>query len=158
MSALPSHIKTTHLSPVEAAKRIRTALKAAFPGVKFSVRAESFSQGHAVQVTYTDGPALPQVEAIAEHYGSRSFNGADDSTTFIPGEDLMLTSEGLVQRCYGGFIHVQRNLSDAARYAIGFNPDLPTWHDSQPWPWMYENVDLRDLRSVRAQMDAESAS
>lgn len=63
---------------VVAAKNIRAELKAAYPGVKFSVRVERFSMGNAIRVGWTDGPNTAQVEAITYKYKAGSFNGMED--------------------------------------------------------------------------------
>ena len=63
---------------VIAAKNIRAELKAAYPGVKFSVRTERFSMGNAIRVGWTDGPNTAQVEAIINKYKAGSFNGMED--------------------------------------------------------------------------------
>jgi len=51
-------------SVAKTAAEIRGALKKAFPGVKFSVRAESFSMGSAVRIAWVDGPTTKQVEKV----------------------------------------------------------------------------------------------
>lgn len=63
---------------VTAAKNIRAELKAAYPGIKFSVRTERFSMGNAIRVGWTDGPNTAQVEAITNKYKAGSFNGYED--------------------------------------------------------------------------------
>lgn len=141
-----------HMSAAQSAARIRADLKAAFPGTKFSVRSSTYSQGSSVNVSYVDGPALTAVEAIAEAYGSRGFDGSDDSTYWNKSEHAALTDAGIVSyRCYA-FVSVSRKLSDAAKVAIGFDLSRPTWEDGQPAPYTYKNVDLRDLAAVPALM------
>lgn len=63
-------------SKTTAAQDIRAALKAAFPGVKFSVRKESYS---SVRVTWTDGPPVAAVDAIADQWSAGTFDGMTDS-------------------------------------------------------------------------------
>lgn len=63
---------------VVAARNIRTELKRAFHGVKFSVRSESFSGGDAVRVSWIDGPTTEQVEKITAKYSGGSFDGMTD--------------------------------------------------------------------------------
>jgi hypothetical protein len=48
----------------ETARRIRAALKEAFPHVKFSVRSQSYSMGSSVSIGWTDGPIEKQVERV----------------------------------------------------------------------------------------------
>jgi hypothetical protein len=57
--------ETKYETVVETATKIRAALKAAFPGTKFSVRSDSFSMGSAVRIRWTDGPTEKQVEKVA---------------------------------------------------------------------------------------------
>lgn len=52
-----------------AGRNIRTELKRAFPGVKFSVRYDSFSGGDSYDVDWTDGPTAKQVRDIIDKYG-----------------------------------------------------------------------------------------
>ena len=141
----------------EAAKTIRGDLKRAFPDTKFSVRSSNFSQGHSVDVNYTDGPPLDAVEAIANHYGQRGFSGSDDSTYFVKGDHAALTSEGIIAKTYRGFVHVSRTLSQDALVAVGFDISRPRWDDNQPRPFSYNKIDLRDLATVPAQMEAQNA-
>jgi hypothetical protein len=58
--------ETKYETAAETAKKIRVALKAKFPSVKFSVRSDSYSMGSSVRVAWTDGPTAKQVEAIAQ--------------------------------------------------------------------------------------------
>lgn len=55
----------------EAAKRaaqVRASLKAGFPGVKFSVRSDSYSGGDSIRIEWTNGPAEEDVKAIAQKF------------------------------------------------------------------------------------------
>lgn len=65
-------------SYVVAAKNMRIELKAAFPGIKFSVQSKSYSGGCSITVYWTDGPTTKQVEAIIDRYSAGSFDGMDD--------------------------------------------------------------------------------
>lgn len=49
-------------------KNIRTELRRSFPGVKFSVRYESFSGNDAFSVRWEDGPTLAQVDKVVKKY------------------------------------------------------------------------------------------
>jgi len=57
-----------------AAINMRTELKRAFKGVKFSVRTDS----NCVRISWTDGVIKAQVEEIANKYKSGGFNGMED--------------------------------------------------------------------------------
>lgn len=61
-----------------AAAAIKAELKAAFPGIKFSVTSDSFSMGDSVHITWTDGPTSEEVKAISGKYQYGHFNGMED--------------------------------------------------------------------------------
>lgn len=61
-----------------AAKNMRIELKAAFPGVKFSVKSSRFSGGDSISVSWIDGPNGDQVDAIIDRYSAGSFDGMTD--------------------------------------------------------------------------------
>lgn len=62
----------------QAAKLIQSALKVAFPGMRFSVRSKSYSGGNSVTVSWTNGPAVEAVEAIANKFEAGTFDGMTD--------------------------------------------------------------------------------
>jgi len=57
---------------------IRGALKAAFPKTVFSVRGKSYSMGHSIDVSWTDGPTGKQVKPILDRFESKGFDGMTD--------------------------------------------------------------------------------
>jgi hypothetical protein len=57
---------------------LRIELKAAFPGVKFSIR----SDYNSVRIAWTDGPRTAEVEAITSKYSAGSFDGMTDSYNY----------------------------------------------------------------------------
>jgi hypothetical protein len=61
-----------------AAKLIRAELSAAFPFSTFTVKSRSFSMGNAVDIDWTDGPTVAQVEKITGKYQEGSFDGQQD--------------------------------------------------------------------------------
>lgn len=58
----------TYVPAKEVAKTLRTELKKAFPGCKFSVRCSGSSLHDSINVAWTDGPTEKQVEAIAKKH------------------------------------------------------------------------------------------
>lgn len=68
----------TYLTCSDTAKLLRTALKTAFPGVKFSVRSDTYSGGASIRVRWTDGPFTKDVDAIAQRYAGATFDGSID--------------------------------------------------------------------------------
>lgn len=59
-----------------AAVNLRAELKDIFPGVKFKVRSYGGGGGNSVSVSYSDGPPLVDVEAIANQYVGGDFDSA----------------------------------------------------------------------------------
>lgn len=90
-----------------AAKNIRIELKAAFPGVKFSVKSSRFSMGNSISVNWIDGPTGDQVSAIIGRYAAGSFNGM---------EDIYEYSRDAWKDAFGDakYVHASRELSDKA--------------------------------------------
>ena len=69
---------TKRFSCAETAKLIRTALKEAFPEIKFSVRSSVYSMGASIRVNWSDGPIVAQVEPVVKGFAGASFNGMED--------------------------------------------------------------------------------
>ena len=69
---------TKYLTCAETAKLVRAALKEAFPGVKFSVKSSTYAGGASINVAYTDGPSVSQVEGIAKAFQGAYFDGMTD--------------------------------------------------------------------------------
>lgn len=72
----------TYLSVAETAKLLRKALKAQFPGQKFSVRSKSYAGGASIRVSWTDGPSDEEVKAITDNYTGADFDGMIDLKTY----------------------------------------------------------------------------
>lgn len=142
-------IQAVSLTAAQAAKLIRADLKKAFPETKFSVRCSNFSQGSSVDVSYTDGPTTEAVEAMAQTYGRRGFDGSDDSTYYVSGEVAKFTAEGIIAPTYRGFVDVWRRFSDEAYKAMGFEsqqayfdlacrePHNPIFRDLKEWDFRF---------------------
>lgn len=69
---------------VAAAKNLRTQLRKAFPGVKFSVTTDRFAGGDSLRVSWTDGPAVDRISVIASQYKAGTFDGMTDSYDYQP--------------------------------------------------------------------------
>ena len=70
MKTLSSHAAT--------AAAIRKELKAEFPGIKFSVKSESYAGGNSVSIKWEDGVTTKEVDAVVNKYQYGSFNGMED--------------------------------------------------------------------------------
>lgn len=68
----------------ETGQEIRKALRAAFPGVKFSLRGSRGTGRGWFSLSWTDGPTARQVDAVTNRFRSSYFDGMDDSTHAIP--------------------------------------------------------------------------
>lgn len=71
-------MQATYLRVADTAKLVRAALARAFPGVRFTVRSQSYSGGCSVNVRWTDGPLLREVEGVAKMFEGKRFDGSID--------------------------------------------------------------------------------
>jgi len=69
---------TEYLTAAETAKVVRKILKEQFPGIKFSVRSETYSMGSNVRVHWTDGPTTKQVDQAVGVLSGSGFDGMID--------------------------------------------------------------------------------
>lgn len=74
-------METIYEPAAETAKKVRAALKAAFPSVKFSVRTDTYAGGSAVRVNWTGGPTVADVRAISGQFQSARFDPTEDLQT-----------------------------------------------------------------------------
>lgn len=98
---------------VETAKLLRKALKDAFPGVKFSVRSDTYSMGASIRVGYEDGPFKADVEAVAKQFAGASFDGMIDLKSYHDSE-----FEGRTVSWGADYVFVDRDLSAEYRRQI----------------------------------------
>lgn len=61
-----------------ASAAIKEELQNKFKGVKFSCKSDSFAGGNSVNIEWTDGPTINEVEVISQKYQYGSFNGMED--------------------------------------------------------------------------------
>lgn len=97
---------TQYISVADTAKLVRKALKANFPGIKFSVRSRSYAGGASIDVEWTDGPTSKAVDAITNQFRGADFDGMYDLKTyrqnFLDGEEVHFGAD---------YIPSRRNLS-----------------------------------------------
>lgn len=98
-----------YLSVAETAKLVRQALKESFPGVKFSVRSDSYSGGASIDVRWTDGPNAKQVKAVTSDFEGSYFDGMIDYKG-----SCYHALDGKPVRFGADFIFENRGYSDAA--------------------------------------------
>lgn len=120
-----------HVSVADTAKMIRAALKATFPGVKFSVRSHSYSGGASIDIAWTDGPTASTVDRLVNQYKGADFDGMTDSKTYRT--DVAPDPEhGLREIHYGAdFIFTQRSSSPELVARIA--PLAEEIHSSHGW-------------------------
>lgn len=130
-----AHLKQLGPNEYSSAKHgavnIRIELKRAFPGIKFSVRSDTFSGGDSIDVSWELGPKDEEVSAITNKYQEGSFNGMED--IYELDDDRTFTT------MFGGAKYVQTHRkfdSDLEKNLAGLIADLnniarPT--DGQYW-------------------------
>lgn len=112
-------IPTRYLTCAETAKLVRKALKAEFPGVKFSVRSSTYAGGASIDVRWTDGPTVASVEEVTNCYRASDFNGMIDLKE--PRDSILYASEdGTYEQVrYGAdFISGEREYSPEIKQAV----------------------------------------
>lgn len=111
-----------YLTAAETAKLIRKALKASFPGVKFSVRSKSYSMGASVNVSYIDGPTKEAVSQVTDAFRGSDFDGMIDLKTY---RGAQLVNGELVS--FGAdYVFVEREFSEAL-FAAHTNAFAKRW-------------------------------
>lgn len=107
-----------YISTKDTAKLVRIALKKNFPGVKFSVRSESYAGGSSVHVRWVDGPTEKMVREVTNSFEGAEFDGMQDlksykSTFFGEGTNLEKVHFG------ADYVISHRETSEAAKAAFG---------------------------------------
>lgn len=120
---------TEYRTAAQTAKAVRQALKANFPGVKFSVRSRTYAGGASIDISWVDGPTQAAVEAIANRYQGADFDGMQDlkthrEPTLLAGADgeLRAVSWGadyiFCRRTFGVELMAAAAASVAQRYGV----------------------------------------
>jgi hypothetical protein len=101
----------TYMSVAETAKLVRKALKAEFPGTKFSVRSDSYAGGASIRVRWTDGPLETQVKAVTSLYNGATFDGMIDLKEYH--DSILVDEHGNPRVVHFGadFIFTDRDVS-----------------------------------------------
>jgi hypothetical protein len=103
-----------YLTHADRAKLIRSALKTAFPSVKFSVRTSVYSMGGDVSVYWMDGPRASDVEPIANAYQTKGFDGSIDMAF---SKHIWLAPDGSASLAYTEGTQGSRGCHPSAEYA-----------------------------------------
>lgn len=103
---------TKRLTCAQTAKLVRNVLKAAYPGVAFSVRSHTYAGGASLTVQWTDGPSVESVHRTTDRYRGSDFDGRDDSKRYRDDTLLALPGGEVEQVSFGvDFINGSRRLS-----------------------------------------------
>ena len=143
----------SHVPLVDAAKLMRAALKARWPGIRFSVRSERYAGGSSIRVSWLDGPLQEHVQEAIAPYAGAGFDGMIDlqyrkgawlrpdggaefrtsegTTGSAPAYDVAASTREAVPVSFGvDYVFAERRRSVGelrnlmGRYAAGRNDDL----------------------------------
>lgn len=103
---------------VETGKEIRKALRAAFPGVKFSLRGSRGTGYGWFSLSWTDGPTTRQADAVTNGFRSSYFDGMDDSTHSIPATVYALED---------GTLYEPRYHCNGVNSSRDYSPEATAW-------------------------------
>ena len=133
------------IDTAECSKMVRKALKNAFPGHKFSVKTDRYSGGSSVDVNWTDGPTLEEVQKVAKRFEGASFDGMVDLKSHH--DSLLSNEDGSVERVSFGadYVICQRGMSDGRRDEIA--AELVEFHNGIADVYNWTPITLDDARS-----------
>ncbi len=104
--ALPIRRRNSHPRTQGAQKRT--------PGVKFSVRSQTYAGGSSININWTDGPTEPRVQQTTQLFAGATFDGMTDMQSYH--DSLLSTDDGAeVVHFAADFVSCQRTLSDDFR-------------------------------------------
>jgi hypothetical protein len=153
MSARPAK---RSLTCAETAKLIRKALKADFPGTKFSVRSSTYAGGASITVGWTDGPRTEEVDGTLNLYSGATFDGMIDLKEYH--DTLLMTDDGPEYVHMGAdFVHSSRDISNVRERVYAH--ELRRFVESLGVEWKGAGHSVRYPVSVvgRFNPDAENA-
>ena len=103
--------ETKYLTCAETAKLVRQALKVVFPGIKFSVRSNTYSGGASIDVGWFNGPTENEVKKITDRYEGADFDGMIDRKTYHT--STLIAEDGTARKVHHGadFIFTNRHYS-----------------------------------------------
>lgn len=121
------------IEETQVAKLIRKVLKDKFPGAKFSVKTHKYSGGSSIDVSYTDGPALTNVEHFIADFHGASFDGMIDLKEYhvseLEGEKVSFAND---------FLFIERHYSEQVYQ------EYATWHNG-----FYGDSEIRYVEGVQ---------
>jgi len=109
------------------AKTIRRELKEKFPGIKFSVRSESFAGGNSVDIYYTNGVPEDEIRKLVNKYQSGYFDGMVDMYNYYGNRDYPTAKYVMVNRKITDDIREKTKIDIAKRYGIKDKNNEQEW-------------------------------
>ncbi len=107
-----------YITVAETAKLVRKALKHNFKGYKFSVRSKSYSGGASVDVDWTDGPTVSDVDKVIKRFEGASFDGMIDLKSHH--DSILMSEDGTPEEVSyaADYVFSHRSFSDEAEAKI----------------------------------------
>lgn len=130
---------------------MRKALRAAFPGVKFSVRMSRGTAYGNANVRWTDGPTTAEVQEVTEQFRGEGFDGMTDSTTYT---GRTVEYQGKTWRSGVGLVLVTRDNSPEA--VAGAIEQLKAAGYDEKFPGSLENAAEAMLRGCEQIVAAQT--
>lgn len=112
---------TRYITTKETATLVRQALKAAFPGTKFSVRMGTGTGSSWLSVSWSDGPTDAQVTPLVDRYAGSVWNANNDDSYVQNPPTLMAFADSELPEevhfvCSG--INTHRSMSEEAETVV----------------------------------------
>ena len=155
MSALDRKTRTTDETCAQTAARVRKALKAQYPGVKFSVRSSTYSGGASITAVFTDGPAERDVWTFLQKFAGADFDGMTDMKSYR-GDVLLANEDGTLEVINSGadFVFANRRISQAWREEVAAEIGRVTGKPCDLTQWGDVGADGQQVRHNGAGWDA----
>ena len=159
---------TRYITCAATAVELRKALKEAFPGTIFGVRSKTYSGGASINISYVDGPAYGEVNAVAQKFSGALFDGMTDMKSYRAqdhngeavhwGADFVFLNQSIsfelfrsvekrlldMDACKLSFVEVATNMGSFGRYA-------------NPQPMTKDHFDWREFVTKAAKLHLQDA-
>lgn len=136
-----------------AARAIRKDLKAAFPGVAFTVKSKSYSMGDHVRIDWTDGVPAAAVDKIVSKYQKGSFDVMLDLYEYSNRrDDIPQTKHVLTYRSYSYAAREKARAETMQKFGLESCTDNDWIERAQCWG---SNLIARELRDKDFTAQAE---
>jgi hypothetical protein len=103
---------------------VRSALKAAFPATRFSVKSKTYAGGASITVSWNDGPTIHAVDPVVRAFSGAGFDGMIDLKYYV---SSWLLPDGTVQHAHSPGTEGSRGCDPAYDHAKP-HPDAKLVH------------------------------